>query len=374
MRRPGWATPCMGMNGLGAVVASIGVILGVMAVRFAQKRNQAQPVESDVAAENKVLEFLEKDPAQYARAMGEMREVDYTNPSRRARYAAVVSLYMRSTEEAGLERIKDASSRQDEEALQREMQHVRARAGGVELAADEVREYLRLGETVLSMAAGREQNTERSRIEETGDDRRPHRRIESEVRLGRLVLGGIFGGIGSLLGYAVASATFDGPARWAAIVAMILVSTGGIAIGAVDLDTFYLDTLMFWVWAGSSWTAIVVAAWIEGRYDGVVIGLGSALGVAASFEIVARVWGKLSGMTQGAGDTWIVLCTAGVPSAVAGEWRIAVWSILAGAIGAAGHWGAIAIKRGASRNTPVPFGPWLIAGAWVAMGTWLVIA
>lgn len=372
MRRNAQYTPSAVMDWLKVASLLIGVVLGVGAVILAGRRNAHQPVEADVAGELEVLKFLEKDPAQYARALGEMQESDYTNEDRRNRYRRIVANFKTVADAEMQTAIMQAAERQDENSLGEKINSIREKIGGEALTSAEVLDYLRRGESVLSMSAGRGQNTERSRIEETGDDNRPHRRLESRTTFGRLVLGGLLGGLSGVTGAYIATQKFEGAALYAGVVTLLLVGIGGIVVGAVDFDTFYLDTPVFWAWAGSSWGAAVITAWIDGYYGGLIVGLSGAIGVAVGFEVVARTWGKLRRLTQGAGDTWIVICTAGVPASVVADWRISVWSILAGAIGAAGHWGWIAIRRGADKNTPVPFGPWLVAGAWAAMIVWLV--
>lgn len=372
LRRWGSATPSGSMYGLVISMLVAGVGLGVAAVVVAGTRNASQPVESDVAAEEAVLEALEADPAQYVRAMGEMRAGDYTSESRRARFSKIETAYAKGSDFADSLEIERAEKSMDEDAVAAVVSKIRDKIGGAALDSEAVASYLRNGESVLAAAAGRAQNTERSRIIETGDDLQPHRREKTVVSLGRMIVAGLLGGVGSAVGALVAIETYSGPAVYAGAVALMIVGIGGIIVGAVDFDTFYLDTPVFWAWAGSSWLTTLVAAWIDGERGGLLVGIGGALGVAASFEVVARSWGKMRGITQGAGDTWIVLCTAGVPTAICGDWKVAIWSILAGAIGAAGHWAYIAVRRGADRNTPVPFGPWLVAGAWVAMAAWLV--
>jgi prepilin signal peptidase PulO-like enzyme (type II secretory pathway) len=355
------------------LIAILGVFCGILGAMVASKRNLAQPIESDIKSENLVLEYLEKDPAQWVRAMTEMRVLDYSNKARRERYEKIENSARLHLREETVEQIKTASREGDEKLLQEIVDTLRKELGGVALSVEEVKNYLDAGSSVVSNAAGREQNTERSKIVETGDDERPYKRESSEPSVQRLSFAGVCGGIGGVIAYLVPSARWDGPAVWYGVLTMLLVLIGGVIVSYVDVDTYYLDTQTFWVWALASWLAVLASVWVAGESKTALTGGIAAAAVALGFEVVAFVWGKLRGLTQGAGDTWIAICTCGVPSALCGDWRVAVWSVLYAAILAAGHWSYLAAFKGASRETPVPFGPWLVAGGFVASLTWVVL-
>lgn len=359
--------------GAGYVVFSVfGVLCGVAAVHIAGWRNRAQPIESCVGDELFVLDALESDSAQWVRAMTEMRDADFSNESRRVRYRTVAGRVEGVLDAAMRERALEANRTQDSSTLELLTSELRIVLGGSALEAGAVERFLAAGSNVISCAAGREQNTTRSAITETGNDERPYERVPSVVRRTRAVAGGVIGSVFAVIGVLISEHRWDGLGMWAGAIAMLSVAFGGILIAAVDLDTFYLDTPSFAVWAVTSWGLTLLAAWVDGDVAGIAVGVVGALGVAAGFEGIARLWGKLRGITQGAGDTWIALVTSGVPTAVSGDWRVAVWSVLAAAIGGAVHWSVLAMFRGATRETPVPFGPWLVAGGFISGALWVV--
>jgi leader peptidase (prepilin peptidase)/N-methyltransferase len=363
----------MGMTTALVGLAVAGAAAGSAAVSVAARRNRFQPIESNVAAEQAVLGFLTVDPAQLLRGLGELDDTVFSSDTRRSIWRSIVDLVEPHLDDTTRVAVAAAQRDSDEPAMAAAIDALRPLVGGTALSADLVRQYLHDGGEILGAAAGRTQNTDRSPLVETGDDAVPYRREPSSARTGRVALGAVLGAIGAVIGGVFATMAADGAAAvWAAI-AIVLVAGGGICVACVDLDTFYLDWPSFAVWAAATWGAALLYG-IAGAGVGTILpGLIGALGVAAGFEAIARGWGKLRGITQGAGDTWIALVTAGVPAAIASDWRVAVWSVLAGSCGVVIAWSALAVRGRAGATTPVPFGPYLVGGAFAAAVVWMVI-
>lgn len=353
-----------------------GVVLGasggVGAALLGSIRAAKQPIESSVPEEEAVLAYLERDPAQWLRAVGVLHEEDFTSAGRRETWRGIETSCRALVDGETIEKVQLYQAAQDERGIEESIAALRRNLGGSALEREDVKLYLEAGGGVISTAAGRAQNTERSPIEEsaTGD---PYVRRYVPAGVGRLVWGSIFGTGTGMLAAWTSYTRFEGWTAWLGLLGIVALGVGGICISFVDFDTFYLDTASFWVWAAVSWVTTGWAVIAEGGGQSVAIGIGASFGVVLGFESLARIWGKLRGITQGAGDTWIVVCTAGIPAMVAGTWQVAAWSVIAAASGAVLHWTYLAAFRGAGRETPVPFGPWLVAGGLASMGLWTVL-
>ena len=356
---------------------ALGGALGVVAGWVASKRSVRQPIDTCVEEENVVLLHIQKDPAQWVRAHGVLGSDAFTSEARRVIWREVEDSCRGVLSDDELSALQSSLQKRDEGAIAEIVEQVRTRIGGTALSESELGEYLKSGGTVAGAAESRAQNTERSPIEpiaeSTDREKVPYARRYIPAGKTRLVGSGLTGACFSGVGTWAVSLRYDGVALGLAVAAMIALATGGILIALVDWDTFYLDTPSFWLWAAVSWAAIAAASIVHGSHGDLVIGAVASLGVAAGFEAVARIWGKLRGITQGAGDTWIVICTAGIPALVAADWQVAAWSVIAGASGAAAHWIYLATFRGANRETPLPFGPWLVAGGYAALALWAVL-
>jgi len=363
---------------MGAINLLVATILtgagGAVAAKLAAKRSWRQPIETCTADEDAVLQWLANDPAQWVRAYGVLEEAAFSTKERRARWHEIEQTALRAAGPTLRETITRAQEARDEKAMDGACTAMREALGGEALTREDVESYLRAGGNVVSAAASRAQNTERSPIEEVANEHGASlvRRMVPASGA-RVASGAVAGALLGLAGALAVSERFEGGALAAALVGVIALGVGGVLVALIDLDTFYLDTASFWAWAGTSWAAIGGAAVLAGARDSLIVGVVASFGVAAGFEIVARVWGKLRGITQGAGDTWIVVCTAGIPALIASTWKVSAWSVIAGSTCAVGHWGYLAVRRGATRETPIPFGPWLVAGGGIAMALWAVL-
>lgn len=352
---------------------TLGGALGAVSGWVASKRSVHQPIDACIDEENTVLRYLQKDPAQWVRAYGVLHTESFTSAERRVAWSEIETSCRAVLGDEKIKDLEKALHSRDEESISLIIDNVREQTGGVALVESELQEYLKSGGNVAGSADSRSQNTERSPIRPTDTGTKPFERIYvpagAHRLIGAAVAGAVFGAVGS---WAV-GLRYQGVALWLGVLSMITLAVGGIVISLVDWDTFYLDTPSFWLWASTSWAAIAAASIVDGSSKDLIIGAVSSIAVAAGFEGIARVWGKLRGITQGAGDTWIVICTAGIPALVAAEWQVAAWAVIAGAVGAAAHWIYLAAFRGANRETPLPFGPWLVAGGYAALALWAVM-
>ena len=79
----------------------------------------------------------------------------------------------------------------------------------------------------------------------------------------------------------------------------------------------------------------------------------------------------MRGRTQGAGDTWIVLVTAGVPAALTGSWQVGLYGMLAGCLLTIAFWSVQRMRGLATAETAMAFGPYLAAGWVISLAGWV---
>lgn len=188
-------------------------------------------------------------------------------------------------------------------------------------------------------------------------------------RIAAATAGGVAGAL--IPGFATASG-LTGAAAAAAGLTLLLLTAGTVVLALVDLDTFYID-LRTWAVTGAATSATSLAtALLVGDLSRLVYGVVMAaliIGVLEGTNVVFRVFTRRDG--QGFGDTLIVALTAAVPAAVAGDWRIGYWAVLAGSLCAAAAWIAARGTGRAARGGAFAFGPWLGCG-WVLGMIWFV--
>lgn len=351
------------------VVCMVG---GFLASELARMRNQQQPIEVDVQAEERLLELLDGQVGQWARVHRDLDVNDFTSTARRARFLQLRDARVAVLDDSDIAAIETAAKRRDHTGIAAVVATIDERVGE-ERSIDEL-DLLEAGGAVLSCSEGRQQNGKRSVIVETDDDTTPLTRLatgRSTVRaIFAAVAGGIGGAVAALVGSDIAT---GGVAQGAYITALAIMAVGGIAIALIDIDTFYLDYRTFWLWAAGSWGALAIAAIVDGGRREVLYGAIGAVSIAVTFEALAWLWGKLRGLTQGAGDTWIVLVSAGVPAAVVASWELAIWSVLIAAVGVFVQWSVLTAQGRGGARTPVPFGPHLVLGGVVAAAVHLIL-
>ncbi|MDY0910040.1 prepilin peptidase [Microbacterium sp. CFBP9034] len=185
------------------------------------------------------------------------------------------------------------------------------------------------------------------------------------------------GVLGTTLPVYLASPAWDGVVLasdlWAlalVIVALLYFAAISIVLTLIDLDTHRLPNsivLPSYVVAGALFTA---AAWLSGDWAAL---LTAAVGMAAMYALyfllrLARPGGMGGGDVKLAGVIGIYLGWMGWGALAVGAFAA---FLLGGVFGI-----ALMLARRAGRKTAIPFGPWMILGAWVgifggqAIGRW----
>jgi leader peptidase (prepilin peptidase) / N-methyltransferase len=353
-------------------VAALCALAGYFASEIARKRNRAQPIDVDVAAEERLLELLDGQVGQWARVHLELRAGDFTSSERRQQFELLAEARSAVLLDGDLAAMATAAKRHDHSGIAAVVAAIDQRVGE-ERRIDET-ELLEAGGTVLGLSESRRQNGRHSPFVETGDRAHPLVRAETPRRtlrsVGAVLAGAVGGAVAAVGGL---NASDDTAAQIWYIAALAAVVVGGIAVSLIDLDTYYLDYWTFWTWAAASWALLSVAAVIDGGRTSVLYGALGAVGVAVGFEVIAWLWGKFRGITQGAGDTLIVLVSGGVPGAAFADWRVAVWSVLFASGGVFAQWFYLTARGRGGMRTPVPFGPYLVAGAIAAVALYLAV-
>jgi leader peptidase (prepilin peptidase)/N-methyltransferase len=342
-----------------ACLAACATASGPHLATFAAKRVARQPLDIDTAAEQRLLDALERDTGAYIRCADTLNADDFTG-TRRDRFHTIVEHYYRH----GIKPAPENSSEQD--ATER-VNQARLTLPGEQL--DE-KTYLTDGGIVLGHGASRALTTERNIVESTGDDNNPLARRAWTPTRGRKLATAAAAGIGVAVAATCATALIADNADTsvtllAAICATILV-TGGVILALVDIDAYVIDMPTFAWWLTGSVTAAAAAAITAGEPQQLWAGAG-ALAVVALYETLAYTMSKLRGVTQGFGDTLLVLGTAGVPAILTGRWETAIESAVAAGIVSL-CWYTYLYSRGkATRTTPIPYAPFLITGAVIAL-------
>ncbi|MFM7088622.1 MAG: hypothetical protein ACKOW9_03765, partial [Candidatus Paceibacterota bacterium] len=147
--------------------------------------------------------------------------------------------------------------------------------------------------------------------------------------------------------------------------ALLALSFFSVVWALVDWDTFYLDFPNFLLGSVTAWLLTSLALYSEGDINSLFIGLGLSLTVAGIFFIANLIFKFIRGVDgMGMGDSYIVVTTAGVPTAVTGSLAVGFWcfigSMLLGVLG----WLFLRILGKVTVSTPYAFGPYLALG-WV---------
>jgi prepilin signal peptidase PulO-like enzyme (type II secretory pathway) len=353
---------------VGAVVGGAG---GVGAAWWAHRRNAAQPIDLAVEAEHSLLDALERDPGQWVRVIGELDAEHFSHTERSERYRQLLARHSAGSDLAAEIDAAGAVAAEAQVRTWVQTARDRAEADGWTVTPCEGSDIVRWGSEILGAAEGRAQQTPRSPLEPTGDTDVPYRRVAVEASRRRYVTAGVAGEVGGVASAGIALSAGSTTAAAAALLVLLLVTViGGIVISCVDIDTYFLDTPSFWPWCALCWALTALATAVDGRIGHAVLGAGMVVAVGGGFEAVSWLWGRIRHMTQGAGDTLIALVTAGVPVAVSGRWEAGLWSVLAAGAGVIVHWLVLYSRQRASAQTPIAFGPYLVAGAIAALAAW----
>mgnify|MGYP006274823831 CR=1 FL=1 len=210
-----------------------------------------------------------------------------------------------------------------------------------------------------------------SRVERTGDLRRPLVRHLAPVNAARRFVTAAT----SLIGVVAAILAGVKGDNILTALALTVLTFGSVVWLLVDLDTMYIDMASFWAVGGAAWALTLAAAGIDRRLGDALIGLCVSGAVVAFIELVNQFYKRIRHQHgMGTGDYLLILATIGVPVAVTGSWMLGQWIlVLSLALGVAG-W---AVKRvtvaGFGRDTPYAFGPYLATGWMAGVLIWAVI-
>jgi prepilin signal peptidase PulO-like enzyme (type II secretory pathway) len=349
----------------------VGVFIGVCGVRVAAVRNASAAIEQDPADEAALLDLLWSDPVSWLRVEELLKPKHFAVPE----YSKKYEEFEAACESAGLGKYsyRGESDEEMEEAVSR----ARADGVGAELVRGDLvvtpEAILDVAGLVLSRGLGRELNSDRSGFV-FNEDTLMLSRVPSSASPSRMsTVGALAGATSVLWAWSLLELGLSG---WALVLGTLSAASlvaGSVVVGCVDLDTFYLD----WEWfLGSgvlSWGGVVGADILSGHTNRIYPGLIVTAFVAGGFELFSRLYHTEDGKTQGAGDTWIVLVSVGPVAAFTGAWWVGLISALGGCVlvvvGALiRHRRHLFSKE--SKESPIPFGPYLAAGSVIAMVWW----
>lgn len=193
----------------------------------------------------------------------------------------------------------------------------------------------------------------------------------------RRVVGALLAGVaGVLIPAFVTQAGFVGAGFWLAVASLGVLVLGALVLSLVDIDTLYIDLKAFLVTSGLAWGLTIAAVGVAGEWGRLLVGVVVVACVAVLFEVVNRVYRAVRGVDgQGFGDTLLVLATVGVPAALANDWILGYYAVMAGFVAALVGWAVgKAAGSGADARSPIAFGPYLAAGwvvGWIGYLIWL---
>lgn len=177
----------------------------------------------------------------------------------------------------------------------------------------------------------------------------------------------ITGALFVIVGITMAPAILTAPnaaAVWAAgleLLAFLVLAGFGVALAAIDLDTHRLPDALVYPLAATGVVLLAAAALVGGDGGALVRALIAAVALGAVYLAIAVV--KPAGM--GMGDVKLAVAL-GLFLGWIGWGAVAVGFIAAFALGALVG-GALILARRIDRRGGIPFGPWMIAGAWIGI-------
>lgn len=142
----------------------------------------------------------------------------------------------------------------------------------------------------------------------------------------------------------------------AAAFAVFLVGTAVLAL--VDARTMRLPNRVLYPVSWSGLVLLTCAAMLSGSWHRLAVALASAAVLIAVFLLLHRTSGLGRGDVRLAGLLGLFLGWAGLGSVFAG---LVLGTVIAGVFG------ALLLVHSAGRRRMVPYGPFLILGAWLAL-------
>lgn len=176
------------------------------------------------------------------------------------------------------------------------------------------------------------------------------------------------------------AASFTARAVTDALLPQVLITASLLVLGIfsvlwalVDFATMYLDTPTFYIGSFSAWALAVAGAVIDGHPGRLIAGLAIAFGGGCVFVGSNYVYQLVRGRNgMGLGDTFILFATAGVPTAVTGDWQLGYWTLIMSMVLGIIGWGVLRLVGMVTKDSPFAFGPYLALG-WILSSTaWAV--
>jgi len=362
----------------------IGAAVTWAATRIAPRRAAAQPVDFDLDAERALISHLAATPYDWFRVAAELKEDSFSDPKCAAAFAVIASSasdrLKAHSPTADVITVEDVDSACEAastdaaamEALTRDLVAITREFPVKDVPKKNIQPVLFYGSIVYSAADSREQNTDASPIVPNPEGGLMRELVPAPPTRSYITLG--IGAIASLVLALALHKSFPSSLSLAlASIAGLITIFSGVELSLVDIDTYYLDSPVFIPTVIAAWMATAGAALVMHNPGRLIAGVAVAGAIAIGFEVLARLFALVRGHTQGAGDTWIIILTAGVPAALLGSWRVGLFGMLAGCLTSIVEW-SIRRKRGqANAETPIAFGPHLAAGWIFSVSLWLIL-
>jgi len=143
----------------------------------------------------------------------------------------------------------------------------------------------------------------------------------------------------------------------------------------VDWDTMYLDMPAFYLGSLISWLVMILGLTLNHHVSQLKSGIFMTILMIILFEGVNLFYKKFRGRDgMGLGDTFIIVATIGLPTALVGKWqmgyRIAMLSFVTGIIGWLLGKALKEKSKKSDKDQPFAFGPYLALGWVVALVSW----
>ncbi len=358
------------------LAAVLGLLAGYLMVPFASRRTQRQPVDDSRSEESLLVDLLYDRPNELVRLLPALRVEDFLDQEQATRFGDLLGLVGDLVVALQPPDLLDLGEAAPSRALQRAVRQAAITAGqDDELMSHRVahdvdftgwsRRRLKdpvmyLAGRVVNQSLSRAQNTPRSPfVEENG-------RLVRQYVAPRPMRYGVVAVLAGVANVTLALAIYHTVHSTLAQVLAVLTATVFIAVCAevslVDFDTYYLDLPVFWIGAAVSWLMAIAVQLIDHHPHQLLAGGVTAVAVAVSFEGLSLLYYLATRKAQGFGDTLIALISVGVPGALTGSWQVGLYSIVAAGLSASAEWAYRARRQGATKMTPIAFGPHLALG------------
>jgi prepilin signal peptidase PulO-like enzyme (type II secretory pathway) len=213
-----------------------------------------------------------------------------------------------------------------------------------------------------------------SRVELTGDLKKPLRRVLGATTIGRKLIVAVMLAVGGAVSLAVGAGRSTDSSGWLITAALLVLTIGSVIWALVDQDTMYIDLPTFYILTAGAWLLAILAGLLGEGLSVPLRGLVVSVVVVLFIEVINQIFRRVRGQHgMGGGDYLLIVATIGVPVAVTGDWLLGQWvlilSLLAGIVG----WVTARLtKPGFSKASPYAFGPYLASGWLIALALWAV--